>query len=660
MRLAKKWNMKKGKTQMFQKVNLFALFSLLVALTFLGCSDDNKTAGGSTEDSGIIAINNRQVAGVAQKGPLVTGSTIRLFELDGETYAQTGKGFTGKISSDDGEFSIASVTLGSQYAVLEASGYYRNEVTGKKSVGTITLNAITDLNDRKAVNVNLLTHLEYDRALYLMGKGMKVSEAKKQAEGEIFNAFGIQGDFANSEDLNIFRMSEGDAALLAFSVLMQSDRNEAELTELLTKFSIDIGKDGEWNDEVTKARIANWAYDVDYYDGFSLIRSNINGWGMDAAIGFEKYVRNFWYVVYGLGPCGAKNKGEVAAVTNELVKIYGTEIRYICKDSVWVEATDFEKDTYSWKAGEDGELRDGEVIQKNMYKFDESLGTWLVADQADVALDRACVINRKDEIGKKTYSFYKCEDGSWRQLVIKEILDIEKCTDADEGKILSVRDAEAGSSRFYCSALGWLDVYQWRWDVPKDVYFNPEFSYGAMTDPRDGKEYKTFEIMGKVWMAENLNYADSVSTPSLKGNSWCYDNDEAKCEELGRFYTWDVAMEVCPDGWHLPTNSEWENLFAAVDEFGNAGALLKSESGWVNGGNGTDASGFAALPAGLSYSDGRSYYAGDYAHFWSASQSEDEDAGDYAYYVLLYSSHRYVNLSNYFKTYGYSVRCLQN
>ena len=191
-------------------------------------------------------------------------------------------------------------------------------------------------------------------------------------------------------------------------------------------------------------------------------------------------------------------------------------------------------------------------------------------------------------------------------------------------------------------------------------YMNPAVSYGEITDSRDDQVYKTVMIGEQVWMAENLNYADSVNTPSLKGNSWCYDNDEAKCEELGRFYTWDVAMEVCPDGWHLPTNSEWENLFAAVDEFGNAGALLKSESGWVNGGNGTDASGFAALPAGLSYSDGRSYYAGDYAHFWSASQSEDEDAGDYAYYVLLYSSHRYVNLSNYFKTYGYSVRCLQN
>ena len=636
MRLAKKWNMKKGKTQMFQRVNLFALFSLLVALAFLGCSDDNKTAGGSTEDSGIIAINNRQVAGVAQKGPLVTGSTIRLFELDGETYAQTGKGFTGKISSDDGEFSIASVTLGSQYAVLEASGYYRNEVTGKKSVGTITLNAITDLNDRKAVNVNLLTHLEYDRALYLMGKGMKVSEAKKQAEGEIFNAFGIQGDFANSEDLNIFRMSEGDAALLAFSVLMQSDRNEAELTELLTKFSIDIGKDGEWNDEVTKARIANWAYDVDYYDGFSLIRSNINGWGMDAAIGFEKYVRNFWYVVYGLGPCGAKNKGEVAAVTNELVKIYGTEIRYICKDSVWVEATDIEKDTYLWTAGEDGEIRSGEIIPKNMYKYDESLGTWLVADQADVALDRACVINRKDEIGKKTYSFYKCEDGSWRRLVIKEILDIEKCTDADEGKILNVRDAEAGSSRFYCLALGWLDVYQWRWDVPKDVYFNPDFSYGAMTDPRDGKEYKTFEIMGKVWMAENLNYAK---------NSWCYNDDEEKCEVAGRLYSWVVAMGICPDGWRMPTIQEWLGLFKTV----GGGSSLMAGAGW-GASNGWDSYGFSGLPAGYISEDGVSHDAGKDAYFWSSTRGEHDLAG----YVNLGSNSQRNKLDR------LSVRCLKD
>ena len=63
--------------------------------------------------------------------------------------------------------------------------------------------------------------------------------AKKQAEAEIFNAFGIRGEFENSEDLDIFSKGEGNAALLAFSVLMLRDQSEADLTELLTKFATD-------------------------------------------------------------------------------------------------------------------------------------------------------------------------------------------------------------------------------------------------------------------------------------------------------------------------------------------------------------------------------------------------------------------------------------
>ncbi|MBS7390768.1 MAG: hypothetical protein KIG51_01555, partial [Fibrobacter sp.] len=67
--------------------------------------------------------------------------------------------------------------------------------------------------------------------------------------------------------------------------------------------------------------------------------------------------------------------------------------------------------------------------------------------------------------------------------------------------------------------------------------------YGTMTDSRDGNTYKTVKIGEQVWMAENLNYADSVKTPSLKENSWCYGNVAANCEKYGRLYTWAAAID---------------------------------------------------------------------------------------------------------------------
>ena len=78
------------------------------------------------------------------------------------------------------------------------------------------------------------------------------------------------------------------------------------------------------------------------------------------------------------------------------------------------------------------------------------------------------------------------------------------------------------------SSSSYVVTKEWSWDVPKEARFNPNIKYDSMVDPRDKRVYKVVKIevkerdYSKVWMAENLNYADSVKTPSLKGNSWCY------------------------------------------------------------------------------------------------------------------------------------------
>ena len=73
--------------------------------------------------------------------------------------------------------------------------------------------------------------------------------------------------------------------------------------------------------------------------------------------------------------------------------------------------------------------------------------------------------------------------------------------------------------------------------------------FGSFTDPRDGKTYKTVKIGNQVWMAENLNY-DAGS------GSWCYED----CSQYGRLYNWETAKGVAPQGWHLPSKSEFETL----------------------------------------------------------------------------------------------------
>ena len=324
---------------------------LAAGAMFWGCSDtgsdDNGVAGGASGDAGIVAVTDWEVAGVSQKGPFVTGSAVTVQELDGITLKQTGKSFKGTIKSDKGDFAIKDINLESQYAILEASGYYRDEISGKKSSSQVTLRALTDLKDRKHVNINLLTHLEYERVMYLVTEKKKsIAEAKEQAEREVLATFGIEGDFAESEDLNIFETGDGNAALLAISVLLQSDVDVAGLTERMGEFSISLAEGGSWDDADAKTAIADWACDVDLKGSLSKVRKNVEDWKYaDTVPAFEKYVSNFWWDNYGLGVCNTKRENETKRNVNKLSKLYNEY--FVCENGRWVIPGDEPKSSSS-------------------------------------------------------------------------------------------------------------------------------------------------------------------------------------------------------------------------------------------------------------------------------------------------------------------------
>ena len=187
---------------------------------------------------------------------------------------------------------------------------------------------------------------------------------------------------------------------------------------------------------------------------------------------------------------------------------------------------------------------------------------------------------------------------------------------------------------------------------------------GTMTDARDGESYQTVRIGKQIWMAENLK----VKTEG----SWCYEDKETNCQKYGRLYNWDAAKVACPVGWHLPSKEEFEILLKFVGgvqenawKWENAGKMLKSTNGWNEyggkDGNGTDAFGFSALPAGYrtgGYRIGNEGYdgEGDYAYFWSST----EDFSGYAYCMFLDFYIVDANLHNNIKNYGFSVRCVKD
>ena len=172
--------------------------------------------------------------------------------------------------------------------------------------------------------------------------------------------------------------------------------------------------------------------------------------------------------------------------------------------------------------------------------------------------------------------------------------------------------------------------------------------YGELIDDRDGQTYKAVKIGAQWWMAENLNYGTA--------NSDCYNDNSSNCSKYGRLYTWAAAKTVCPSGWHLPSTTEFKTLFTAVGGSSTAGTVLKSTGGWYNDGNGTDAFGFSALPAGNRRNNGYYNDEGNYAYFWSSKEYDSSNA----YRMYLYYNHDNAYLSYCSKDYGFSVRCVKD
>lgn len=218
---------------------------------------------------------------------------------------------------------------------------------------------------------------------------------------------------------------------------------------------------------------------------------------------------------------------------------------------------------------------------------------------------------------------------------------------------------------FFCLAL-----------IASSFVFNA-CNESSMTDPRDGKTYKTVTIGSKIWMAENLNYAYTVGTTSLDSSSFCFNDDPANCAKYGRLYLWSAAMDsaggsgcgyktvcslkypvqgICPSGWHLPTNAEFDMMIAAIGGVPLSGQKLKSTSGWKDGGNGKDSYSFAALPAGRRYYDGKFMNEGEFTLFWTSVEVNRSHVG---VMVMAHMDDKAIMAYN-DKDYAFSVRCVKD
>jgi len=210
----------------------------------------------------------------------------------------------------------------------------------------------------------------------------------------------------------------------------------------------------------------------------------------------------------------------------------------------------------------------------------------------------------------------------------------------------------------------------WRTDIP----------YGVLVDARDGHVYKTIAIGKQTWMAENLDYHIANLNAVNEITSGCYNDSNQYCQQYGMLYTWGAAVNtsnpysfsdsgrqvqgICPSGWHLPADSEWNILTNYVINIIQPATLncttcsqyeltvsLRALDGWnlldnAMENKGTDQFVLRILPA---IDDGQS------AKFWTSTR--DSSAMQPEYQIPFWTKTN-INIAPYYSR--FSIRCVKN
>jgi uncharacterized protein (TIGR02145 family) len=216
-----------------------------------------------------------------------------------------------------------------------------------------------------------------------------------------------------------------------------------------------------------------------------------------------------------------------------------------------------------------------------------------------------------------------------------------------------------------------------------ELSFTTTTPSGTPVTDADGNIYNTVTIGTQIWMAENLKttkYNDGSAIPLVTDNTawtalttpgYCwYNNDEATSKaSYGALYNWYSINtgKLCPTDWHVSSDAEWKTLEmylgmsqAQADSIGwrgtDQGAQLKNNTGWNFGGNGTNTSGFSALPWGNRDYDGTYHNVDNYGIWWSSTEFDTSFVWNRDIYIGYASVYR----GHYNKQLGFSVRCLKN
>ena len=417
------------------------MLSAALATGFVGCSDDSSSSVGEqpqeekietpdeipdipeedvkTPDGGFTGT----LMGACEKGPFVTGASVKLTSLSDVDFSATSNSVSGTVADERGRFALQYSGM-EAVAQLEASGNFLNEISGDKTAAA-TIRALIRPSDGDTANVNVLTHIEAPRILFLMKeKSMSFVDARKQAEGEVLAAFHLPNYKVHASKASIFGTSDADANLLAASLLITAENASADIQKVIDNVAADIEKDGTWDDEQTKAAIADWAYEQTL-DALVFYIEDIADNGTLPNF-FQKF-RTFWFETYGLGTCDSTQQGVFKPNTNSLSQYADKE--FVCSDTTWRFASAAALQNREGEAlfGACTEDKDGTIKDANDQKFICKKEKWKYATEAELlnaavsGKNGACTAENNASVVEYESSYMLCQNSTWKKLSTKPV-----------------------------------------------------------------------------------------------------------------------------------------------------------------------------------------------------------------------------------------------
>lgn len=201
-------------------------------------------------------------------------------------------------------------------------------------------------------------------------------------------------------------------------------------------------------------------------------------------------------------------------------------------------------------------------------------------------------------------------------------------------------------------------------------------SFGSTTTEQIN--FNSVTIGTQVWMTKNLNvvkFRNGDTIPHAKTDeewkqageneqpAWCYyENDSINGDKNGKLYNYFAVTDsrgLAPEGWHIPSDSEWLETINHLGGESEAGVKMKNTSDWFENGNGTDVSGFKGLPSGVRGDDGIFTSFGKNGFWWSYSETERQNK-QVAWIFYLDYSFKWVIQEVGLKGSGLAVRCVKD